>query len=360
MTENWSNVLAYPVLGAPLWTYGALLATFAATDLVYRIFMRLLKSRWLLTLTQNQPELYESIIGLLKKPLRLLQVTIAVAIGRYFFELPEAIASLASNLLLALVTATVAFVLVKLVDVLIAVLKPRIAESESRLDDQLLPVLSVALKAFILVIVGALILQNSGYNISSLLAGLGLGGLAIALALQPTLANIFAAITLFVDRPFHVGDGVSVAGIGGTIEGIGLRSTRIRTYEGTVVTIPNSTVVNDQIDNLQARPTRRTNFSIGVTYNTSSEKLKMAVAILRDVMEQHPGTDTSRAHFKTYGESALILDAAHWCQFLDYAEYLTCLEEINFEIKQRFESEGIAMAYPTQTVYLVNNEASRT
>ena len=76
-------------------------------------------------------------------------------------------------------------------------------------------------------------------------------------------------------------------------------------------------------------------------------------------MEQHPGTDTSRAHFKTYGESALILDAAHWCQFLDYGEYLTCLEEINFEIKQRFESEGIAMAYPTQTVHLVNNEASR-
>jgi MscS family membrane protein len=152
---------------------------------------------------------------------------------------------------------------------------------------------------------------------------------------------------------------VSVAGIGGTIEGIGLRSTRIRTYEGTLVTIPNATVVNAQIDNLQARPTRRTNFTIGVTYNTSSEKLRTAVEILRDVMEQHPGTDTSRAHFKSYGESALILDAAHWCKYLDYGEYLRCLEEINFEIKQRFEREGIAMAYPTQTVYLVNDDTSR-
>ncbi len=351
--------LTYPVMGTPLWAYIALLATFAGTYTGYRILMRLLKSRWLVTLTENRPELYESIIGLVRNPLRLLQVTLAVAIGLHYFALPEAIAKLASGLLRALLTATVAFVLVKLVDVLIAVLKPRIAESESRLDDQLLPVLSGGLKAFILVIIGALILQNSGYNISSLLAGIGLGGLAVALALQPTLANMFAAITLFVDRPFHVGDGVSVAGVAGSIESIGLRSTRIRTYEGTLVTIPNSAVVNAQIDNLQARPTRRTNFTIGVTYDTTSEKLERAVAILRDVMEQHPGTDTSRAHFKSYGESALLLDVAHWCQYLDYSEYLTCIEEINFEIKRRFKNEGIEMAYPTQTVHLVNKEASR-
>jgi len=357
VTENWTNALAYPVLGTPLWTYGALLATFAGTYLGYRVLIRLLKSRWLLTLTKNQPELYESIIGLLKKPLRLLQVTLAVAIGLHFFALPKPIAGLASNLLLALLTASVAFVLVKLVDVLVAVLKPRIAESDSRLDDQLLPVLSGVLKAFILVIIGALILQNSGYNISSLLAGLGLGGLAVALALQPTLANMFAAITLFVDRPFQVGDGVSVVGISGAIENIGLRSTRIRTYEGTLVTIPNSAVVNAQIDNLQARPTRRTNFTIGVTYDTSSDKLRKAVAILRDTMEQHPGTDTSRAHFKSYGESALILDVAHWCAYLDYAEYLTCIEEINFEIKHRFEQEGIEMAYPTQTLHLKSSDS---
>jgi MscS family membrane protein len=343
----------------PLWAYGAFLATFAGTYTGYRILMRLLRSKWLLALTERQPELYESIIGLVQNPLRLLQVTIAIAIGRHYFALPEATASLVSGLLLALLATTVAFVLVRLVDVLIALLKSRIAESESRLDDQFLPVLSAALKTFILVIVGALILQNSGYNISSLLAGLGLGGLAVALALQPTLANMFAAITLFVDRPFHVGDGVSIAGVGGSIESIGLRSTRIRTYEGTLVTIPNSAVVNAQIDNLQARPTRRTNFTIGVSYDTNSEKLRKAVAILRDVMERHPGTDTSRAHFKSYGESALILDVAHWCEYLDYSEYLTCIEEINFEIKERFEEAGIEMAFPTQTVHLVNKEASR-
>jgi MscS family membrane protein len=321
--------------------------------------MRRLESRWFLALAEKQPELYQSIIALVRNPLRLLQFTIAAGIGLHYFALPEAVVSIASRLFLALLAATVAFVLVKLVDVFIAFLRPRVAESESRLDDQLLPVLSGALKAFILVIVLVLILQNSGYNISGLLAGLGLGGLAVALALQPTLANVFAAITLFVDRPFHVGDGVSVSGVAGSIESIGLRSTRIRTYEGTLVTIPNSAVVSAQIDNLQVRPTRRTTFTIGVTYDTSGEKLKKAVEILRDVMEQHPGTESSRAHFKSYGESALILDVAHWCKYLDYSKYLACVEEINFEIKRRFEDEEIEMAYPTQTVHLVKPRASR-
>jgi len=358
MFDGWTDGLVYEVLGTPLWAYVALAATFIGTYTGYRILMRLLEKRWLLTLAENRPELYQSIIGLVRNPLRLLQATAAAGIGLHYFALPEAVTSIASRLFLALLTATVAFVLLKLIDVVIALLRPRIAESESRLDDQLLPVLSGALKAFILVIVAVLILQNSGYNISGLLAGLGLGGLAVALALQPTLANIFAALTIFVDRPFQIGDGVSVGGVSGSIEGIGLRSTRIRTYEGTLVTIPNSAIVSTQIDNLQVRPTRRTNFAIGVTYDTSNEKLKAAVAILRDVMEQHSGTETSRAHFKSYGESALILDAAHWCKYLDYSEYLACIEEINFEIKQRFEDDGIEMAYPTQTVHLVGKAAS--
>ncbi len=358
MPDSWKDGLAYEVMGTPVWAFAALLATFLGTYTGYRILMRLLESRWLRPLAQNQPELYKSIIGLVRNPLRLLQLTIAVGIGLHYFALPEAAYRVASGLLLALLAATVAFVLVKLVDVLIALLRLRIAESESRLDDQLLPLLSGALKAFILVIVAALILQNSGYNISGLLAGLGLGGLAVALALQPTLANVFGAVTIFVDRPFHIGDGVSVAGVAGSVESIGLRSTRIRTYEGTLVTIPNSAVVNAQIDNLQVRPTRRTTFTIGVTYDTSSEKLKRAVEILRDVMEQHAGTETSRAHFKSYGDSALTLDVAHWCKYLDYSKYLVCIEDINFEIKRRFEDEGIEMAYPTQTVHLVQAQSA--
>ena len=217
MLDSLTNGLAVEVMGTPLWAYVALAATFAGTYAGYRILMRLLESRWLLPLAEQQPELYQSIVGLVRNPLRLLQITIAVGIGLRYFELSEAASSLASGLLLALLAATVAFVLVKLVDVFIAFLRPRIAESESRLDDQLLPVLSGTLKAFILVIVAVLILQNSGYNISGLLAGLGLGGLAVALALQPTLANVFAAVTIFVDRPFQIGDGVSVAGVSGSI-----------------------------------------------------------------------------------------------------------------------------------------------
>ncbi len=115
MPDSWTGGLAYEVMGTPLWALAALVATFVGTYTGYRILMRLLASRWLLTLSQNQPELYESIIGLVRNPLRFLQVTIAVGIGLHFFVLPEAVARIASRLLLALLTATVAFVLVKLV-----------------------------------------------------------------------------------------------------------------------------------------------------------------------------------------------------------------------------------------------------
>ena len=153
MPDSWIDGLAYEVMGTPLWVYVALVATFVATYTGYRILMRRLESRWLLALAEKQPGLHKSIIELVRNPLRLLQLTIAAGIGLHYFALPEAIASIASRLFLALLSATVAFVLIKLVDVFIAFLKPRISESESRLDDQLLPVLSGALKAFILVIV---------------------------------------------------------------------------------------------------------------------------------------------------------------------------------------------------------------
>ncbi len=130
MPESWLDRLAYEVMGTPLWAYGALVATFVATYTGYRVLMRLLESRWLLTLAQNQPELYESIIGLVRNPLRLLQLSIAVGIGLHYFAMPEAVYSLVSGLLLALVAATVAFALVKLVDVLIAFLSTQLYKYE--------------------------------------------------------------------------------------------------------------------------------------------------------------------------------------------------------------------------------------
>jgi len=196
-----------------------------------------------------------------------------------------------------------------------------------------------------------------GYNITSLLAGLGLGGLAVALAAQNTLSNVFGAIAIFVDQPFRVGEQVQLEGFSGTIEVIGLRSTRLRTFDGTLVTFPNSLVANAKIENMTARPTRRTHFTIGVTYDTSYEKLQKGVEILRDVMSAHSGTHGCRAYFNSYGDFSLNIMAQHWSKHMDdYEAHLKCLEDINFEILKRFEEEGIEFAFPTQTLYVKSED----
>lgn len=202
-----------------------------------------------------------------------------------------------------------------------------------------------------------LFLQNVlHYNISSLLAGLGIGGLAVAFAAQDTLSNVFGAVMIFIDRPFKVGDAVSIEGFEGAIETIGLRSTRLRTWDGTLVTIPNRTVASANINNLAARPMRRTNFTIGLIYDTPTAKLEEALAIVRDILKDHPSTGQYRAYFNKFGDFSLDILVQHWSNLMDYDKYLQSLEEINLEIKHRFEAAGIEFAFPTQTIELKRSQ----
>jgi len=268
--------------------------------------------------------------------------------------------SFINGLFLAAVLVVVLYLITKLVDLMIVMLKGRAARTASTLDDQLVPLVGRSLKWFIWGIGLLLFLQNVlNYNISSLLAGLGIGGLAVAFAAQNTIANIFGAVMIFVDRPFKVGDSVSMEGFEGSIEAIGLRSTRLRTWDGTLVCIPNRTVASTNINNLAARPMRRTNFTLGLVYGTSVAKLEEALGIVRDVLANHPETGQYRAYFNRFGDFSLNILIQHWCNSMDYEVYLLALEEINMEIKRRFEEAAIEFAFPTRTLYLKSESMSQ-
>jgi len=341
------------ILGNPISSYlGVLLAAFVAFG-GYFLILRLLESRWLQRFREDRKEFYESLVNLARMPLKLLLVTVVFWVGVQVFTLQEGLKLVLNKALAALVAITALYFTLRLIDVVVAYFKARVEQTVSKLDDTLLHVARITLRTFAVIVIVLLALDNLGMDITSLVAGLGIAGLAVALAAQQTLSNVFGAITLFLDRPFRIGDAVSVEGFTGNIESIGLRSTRLRTFDGTLVTLPNSVIANAKIDNWDARPTRRTNFTIGVTYDTSYEKLQKAVQILREVMAQHPGTANYRAYFNSYGDYSLNILVNHWCKYLDYEQYLKCLEEINFEIKRRFEEEGIEFAFPTQTVYMI-------
>ena len=241
----------------------------------------------------------------------------------------------------------VLYLVAQLVDLAMLAWEARARRTESTLDDELVPLVRRCLKGFIFGIGVLLFLQNVlRYDITSLLAGLGIGGLAVAFAAQDAIANLFGAVMIFADRPFKVGDAVSLEGFEGTIEAIGLRSTRLRTWEGTLVTIPNRAVAAASITNLAAREMRVTTFVVRLAPSTPTDKVEEAVAILREVLSRHPSTGMSRAYFRGPGEASLEVFVQHGCRHLDYEPYLRALEEIHLKTRRRFEAAGIEVAFP--------------
>jgi MscS family membrane protein len=195
-------------------------------------------------------------------------------------------------------------------------------------------------------------MQNLGVNVTAAIASLSIGGLAIGLAAQDTLANLFGAVAIFADKPFRVGDRIRLDAVDGTVETIGMRSTRVRNLDGHLVTIPNKTMGNATITNVTARPNIKTEMNLGITYDTTPEKVERASAILEEVYRGHPMTADVWISFNKFNDSALNLYVVHWWNGVEFKAYLAGMQQLNLEIKRRFEAERIEFAYPTQTVHV--------
>jgi MscS family membrane protein len=223
---------------------------------------------------------------------------------------------------------------------------------ESRTRATLAPVMAKVSSIFIFLLAVLLILQNSGYNAAGLLAGLGIGGLAVALAGKETLANLFGSMAVLMDRPFQVGDFIRLSDVEGTVEKIGLRSTRVRTPDGFLVSIPNQNVTTSDVVNLSARPTRRQVFTLGLVYDLSAGQMREAVGLVREVIVAHPQTADVWVHWKEFGESSLNIQVVYWSKALAMKDFLSALEDLNCGIKERLDAAGFGFAFPTRTVVL--------
>ena len=200
--------------------------------------------------------------------------------------------------------------------------------------------------------------QNLGINITGVLASLSIGGLALGLAAQDTLANLFGAVAVYVDKPFQIGDTIKLeGGIEGTVETIGLRSTRVRNLDGHLVTVPNKTMGNATITNVARRPTIKTEINLGLTYDTTNAQIERALAILDELYRPHPMTHDVLITFNKFGDSALNIQVVHWWKSTDNRQYLKGMQELNLAVKRRFEEAGLNFAYPTQTLFLKPDSA---
>jgi len=197
-------------------------------------------------------------------------------------------------------------------------------------------------------------LDNLGFNVSTVITGLGIGGVAVALAAQAVLGDLFAYFTIFFDKPFEIGDFIVVGDFMGTVEHIGIKSTRLRSISGEELVFSNKDLTNSRIKNFRRMHRRRVAFSIGVTYDTPLEKVKKIPVIIKDVIDGIDNATFDRAHFASYDDSWLRFEIVYYVESSDYYVYMDIQQKINLTLKEEFEKMGIEFAFPSQTIYLVN------
>ena len=197
-----------------------------------------------------------------------------------------------------------------------------------------------------------LILSNLGVNVTSLIAGLGIGGIAVAFALQNILADLFSSFAIYLDKPFEIGDFIIVGEHMGTIKKVGIKTTRIESLQGEEIIISNRELTSARVQNFKKMEKRRITFSFGVTYEISNDKLKKIPDMVKEIIGSASQAEFNRVHFKSFDDSALSFEAVYYVTTGDYNVYMDTQQEINFKIRDEFEKENISMAYPTRTIYM--------
>lgn len=199
-----------------------------------------------------------------------------------------------------------------------------------------------------------ILLDNLGIKISALVAGLGIGGIAIALAAQSVLGDLFSYFIIFFDRPFEIGDFIIIGDFLGTVEDIGIKTTRLRSLGGEELIFSNQDLTNSRVRNYKRMNRRRIVFKFGVIYQTTLTQLKKIPQIVEEIITQIPETTFDRAHFASYADFSLNFEIVYYINNSDYKKYMDIQQEINFQLKESFEKQKIEFAYPTQTVFLSN------
>jgi len=232
------------------------------------------------------------------------------------------------------------------------IIKTQKTKEEEEFDPSIIYLLCKVSKVFLWILVAITILQILGYNITALVAGLGIGGVAIAFALQGILSDIFASFSIYFDRPFKIGDYIVVGDDSGTVKNIGIKSTRIQTLQGEELVISNKQLTEARIHNYKKMEKRRNVFTLTVVYGTSTEKLKKIPLIIKKITEKFELVELDRVHFKKFGEFSLNFEIVYYLNSADYKQHMDVQQEINLEIKEVFEKEEIEFAFPTQKIFL--------
>jgi len=300
-------------------------------------------------------------------PARLALLTLGLGIGLAGVKMGGTLGEFSQRILWLLYSIAAFWYIFNLIAVIDVTLRRITAKTDSTLDDQFVPLIRKTLRVF-LVVIGVLFVIDTVFqqDIGAWLAGLGIAGLAVSLAAQDSLKNLFGSITILLDRPFLMGERIVYSGYDGVIEEIGFRSTKVRTLTGHLVTIPNAKIVSDPIENIGRRKSIRRIMNVTITYDTSREKIEQAVQIVRGILEEddlrepiHQTIDGDefppRVFFNDYNAESLNIIVLYWYAPPAYWDYLDHAQRLNLRVFEEFERAGIEFAFPTQTIYLAGD-----
>ncbi len=365
MIEYLNTLLPGELFGIPYGRYALTLGVLLLALLLKRVFAHVFSRVVFPFAEKTETQLDDLFLAGIKKPLEFLVVIVGLFIGLQILQLPSEPVNarhFGYALLKLLVTFDVAWAAFNLVTLVEVYLGQWVSKTESTLDDHLLPFVRKCLRVFIVLLAVLALIQNLGFSVSGLLASLGIGGLAVALAAKDTLANIFGSIMIIVDRPFHIGDMVKAGDMEGKVEEVGFRSTKIRTLDKSLISVPNSLITNMAVNNLSRMINRRVRFNVSLTYGTTPAQLQQAVGRIRTLLEEHEGvhSDGLLVHFTDFGASSLDILVQYFTLTTDIPEHLAIREEIGLRIMSILADLGLQIAFPSRTVYLHGGDAEPT
>jgi small-conductance mechanosensitive channel len=347
-----SNLTVDPVVGQLLAAFIVFAASMIAGWIVYHIFEHYF-SRWA---KKTKTTIDDEIIKNVKKPIYFLVILIGFWYAVDQLAILDTYSVYIGYIFLAAEILLVAYIITRIINVLVSWYSERVVrKGKEQVSKNILIIFKRLLHLVVYIFAFLVLLYISKIDLSGALVGLGVGGIAIAFALQNVLADAFSAFSIFFDRPFEIGDFIVIGDDAGTVTHVSMKSTRIKLLQGEELVISNRAILDKNIHNYKKLQKRRIVFTIGVTYGTTIEKLRKIEGLIRKVIGGCQLCQIDRIHFKEYGAFSLNFEIVYFIDSSDYNKYMDIQQQINFGIAEAFEKEGIDIAFPTQTIILDKN-----
>ncbi|MFH1533394.1 MAG: mechanosensitive ion channel family protein [Nitrospirota bacterium] len=349
--ERFEKLLMYELWGNTVYDYGFALIVFVGLFIIFKLFKIIVVGRIGKLAKKTKNSFDDELI----KAIEAISPLFYFVVALYFPLRMIVMNPTAEKVITGVFLVVVVYQVVKTLQTLIEYALMRFASKRDGKGVQAETTfvgIKLIVRIVLWIVAILLILSNLGVNITSLIASLGIGGLAIAFAVQNVLSDLFSSFSIYFDKPFVVGDTIMIGTQTGKVKYIGLKTTRVITLEGDELVVSNSELTSSQVRNFGKMKNRRVKTNIGVEYGTSLVKLKKINEIVKKIVDKVEATEFDRCHFKDFGDSSLNFEIIYSVMSGDMNEYMDRQQEINFTMAEAFEKEGIVMAFPTQTVHV--------